>query len=55
VGPGVEVIARCGDHIVGVRQGQMMAVAFHPELSDDTRLHEYFLEMVKTAAAVPLR
>ncbi len=55
VGPGVEVIARCGDHIVGVRQGQMMAVAFHPELSDDTRLHEYFLEMVKTAAGVPLR
>jgi 5'-phosphate synthase pdxT subunit len=47
VGPGVEVIARCGDHIVGVRQGQMMAVAFHPELSDDTRLHEYFLEMVR--------
>jgi 5'-phosphate synthase pdxT subunit len=54
VGPGVEVIARCGEHIVGVRQGHMMAVAFHPELSDDTRLHEYFLEMVKTAAGAPL-
>jgi 5'-phosphate synthase pdxT subunit len=50
VGPGVEVIARCSDHIVGVRQGNMMGVAFHPELSDDTRLHEYFLEMVRAAA-----
>ncbi len=48
-GPGVEVIARCGDHIVGVRQGHTLAVAFHPELSDDSRLHEHFLEMVKTA------
>ena len=49
VGPGVEVIARCGEHIVGVRQGQMMGIAFHPELSDDTRLHEYFLEMVRSS------
>lgn len=51
VGPGVEIVARCGDHIVGVRQGEMMAVAFHPELSDDTRLHEYFLDMVRAAKA----
>jgi glutamine amidotransferase PdxT len=29
----------------------MMGVAFHPELSDDTRMHEYFLEMVRAAAA----
>ena len=49
VGPGVEVIARCGEHVVGVRQGQMMGVAFHPELSDDVRLHEYFLGLVNTA------
>jgi 5'-phosphate synthase pdxT subunit len=46
-GPGVEVIARCGEHVVGVRQGHMMAAAFHPELSEDTRLHEYFLELVR--------
>jgi 5'-phosphate synthase pdxT subunit len=50
VGPGVEVIARCGDHIVGVRQGHMVGVAFHPELGDDARLHEYFLQMVGAAA-----
>jgi len=55
VGPGVEVIARCGDHIVGVRQGQMMGVAFHPELSDDVRLHEYFLEMVRARRVRPGR
>jgi 5'-phosphate synthase pdxT subunit len=52
VGPGVEVIARCGDHIVGVRQGDMMGVAFHPELSDDARLHEYFLNMVRAGKLV---
>jgi len=49
VGPGTEVIARCGDHVVGVRQGNMMGVAFHPELGDDTRLHEYFLDKVRAA------
>lgn len=42
-GPGVEVIATCEGRIVGVRQGLLMGVAFHPELTDDTRLHEYFL------------
>ena len=46
VGAGVEVIARCDGHIVGVRQGQIIGVAFHPELGDDTRLHAYFLELV---------
>jgi 5'-phosphate synthase pdxT subunit len=51
VGPGVEVIARYGDHIVGVRQGDMMGVAFHPELGDDARLHEYFLQMVRASLA----
>jgi len=55
VGSGVEVIARCGAHIVGVRQRQMMGVAFHPELSDDTRLHEYFLEMVRARRVRPGR
>ena len=53
VGPGAQIIARCDDHIVGVRQGHLMGVAFHPELSDDTRLHEYFLDMVRVAKASP--
>lgn len=46
-GPEVEVIARCEGRIVGVRQGHMVAVAFHPELGDDTRLHEHFLGLVR--------
>jgi pyridoxal 5'-phosphate synthase pdxT subunit len=48
-GPGVDVIARCDGHIVGVRQGHMIGVAFHPELGDDTRLHSYFLELVRAS------
>jgi 5'-phosphate synthase pdxT subunit len=48
VGPGVEVIATEGkDNVpVAVRQGRVMAATFHPELSDDTRIHQTFLEMV---------
>jgi 5'-phosphate synthase pdxT subunit len=42
-GSGVEVIARCEGHVVGVRQGALLGVAFHPELTDDPRLHAYFL------------
>ena len=49
IGAGVEVIATEGkDNVpVAVRQGSVMAATFHPELSDDTRVHQAFLEMVK--------
>jgi len=47
VGPGVEVIAIEGDDPVAVREGNVMASTFHPELSDDTGIHEAFLEMVR--------
>jgi 5'-phosphate synthase pdxT subunit len=46
VGPGVEVIATEGDDPVAVRQGKVMAATFHPELSDDTRVHQAFLDLV---------
>ena len=46
VGPGVEVIATEGDDPVAVRQGRVMAATFHPELSDDTRVHQAFLDLV---------
>ena len=46
VGPGVEVIATEGADPVAVRQGRVMAATFHPELSDDTRVHRAFLELV---------
>ncbi|MBN1322055.1 MAG: pyridoxal 5'-phosphate synthase glutaminase subunit PdxT [Thermoleophilia bacterium] len=50
-GPGVEVIARCDGHVVGVRQGHMIGVAFHPELGNDVGLHAYFLEVVASVRA----
>lgn len=56
VGKGVEVIARRGEEPVGVRQGQTVGIAFHPELTQDLRLHRWFLEDVaqlKIHAAVP--
>jgi 5'-phosphate synthase pdxT subunit len=46
LGPGVEVIATEGDDPVAVRQGRVMAATFHPELSDDTRVHQAFLDLV---------
>ncbi len=47
VGPGVEVIATEGKDPVAVRQGRVMAATFHPELSDDTRVHRAFLDLVR--------
>jgi pyridoxal 5'-phosphate synthase pdxT subunit len=47
VGKGVEVIATEGTDTVAVRQGRAMAATFHPELSDDTRVHQAFLQMVR--------
>ncbi len=47
VGPEVTVLATYKDEIVAVREGQYLGAAFHPELTDDNRMHEYFLSMVK--------
>jgi 5'-phosphate synthase pdxT subunit len=44
-GDGVDVLARVDGHAVAVRQGNVVAVAFHPELSGETRLHELLLAM----------
>jgi 5'-phosphate synthase pdxT subunit len=46
VGPGVEVIGRVDDRIVAARGENILVTAFHPELTDDTRFHEYFLREV---------
>ncbi len=46
VGHGVEVIAKQGDDPVLVRQGKILAATFHPELSDDRRIHQYFLDLI---------
>jgi 5'-phosphate synthase pdxT subunit len=47
VGPGVEVIATEGSDAVAVRQGRAMAATFHPELSEDSRVHRAFLDLVR--------
>ena len=49
VGEGVEVIATEGADPVAVRQGKAMAATFHPELSDDARVHRAFLRLVGDA------
>lgn len=43
VGPDVEVLARAGGHPVAVRQGKMLATAFHPEVTGDRRVHRLFV------------
>ena len=49
VGPGVEVLAEVDGRPVLAREGRFLVAAFHPELTDDTRLHELFLESVREA------
>ena len=50
VGRGVEVLARLTDGTaVAARQGNMLALSFHPELTNDLRLHAYFLDMVRNS------
>jgi pyridoxal 5'-phosphate synthase pdxT subunit len=46
IGEGVEVLATEGSDPVAVRQGKTMAATFHPELSDDPRVHQAFLDLV---------
>ncbi|WP_173160689.1 pyridoxal 5'-phosphate synthase glutaminase subunit PdxT [Phytohabitans suffuscus] len=52
VGEGVEVIGRAAGRIVAVRQGSLLATAFHPELTGDPRVHRHFVEMVRAALNV---
>lgn len=46
VGPKVEPLSRFNEKIVAVRQGNILGTSFHPELSGDTRFHEYFIQLV---------
>ena len=48
-GPGVEVLAGYEGHPVAVREGTVLASAFHPELTDDPRFHALFMAMVTAA------
>jgi 5'-phosphate synthase pdxT subunit len=48
-GPGVEVLASHEGHPVAIREGGVLACAFHPELTDDPRLHALFMAMTTSA------
>jgi 5'-phosphate synthase pdxT subunit len=46
-GDGVKILATCRGHAVAARQGALLVTAFHPELTDDRRLHGMFVDMVR--------
>jgi pyridoxal 5'-phosphate synthase pdxT subunit len=52
VGPEVEVLAELDGEPVLLRKGRFIVASFHPELTDDTRVHERFLELVREESHV---
>ena len=52
-GPDVEILAEVDGHPVAVRQGNVLAVAFHPELTADHRVHGWLVERIRAAAQAP--
>ena len=50
-GPGVEVLSELEGEPVLLREGRFLVASFHPELTDDTRVHERFLELVRKIAS----
>ena len=52
VGPDVEVLAELNGEPVLLRQGRVLVAAFHPELTEDTRVHERFLDLVREESGV---
>jgi len=51
LGPGIETLAtRNGDPTL-IRSGRILAATFHPELTEDTRVHQYFLDIVNESKA----
>lgn len=47
-GKAVEILAQDDNEIYVAKQGKLLAVTFHPELTDDTRMHEFFLKIIKS-------
>ncbi len=45
--PDVEILAEHDGHPVLAREGRVLVAAFHPELTDDTRVHKWFLDLVE--------
>jgi 5'-phosphate synthase pdxT subunit len=46
VADNVEILSTCNNHIVAVRKGHLLGTAFHPELTNDTRLHKMFINSI---------
>ena len=46
-GPNVEILAKFNDDIIAVKQENIIGTSFHAELTEDMRLHKYFLNMIK--------
>jgi 5'-phosphate synthase pdxT subunit len=46
VNSGVEILCQLPSNVVAVKQGKTLACSFHPELTDDTRFHRYFLSLI---------
>jgi len=51
-GPNVAILAQVDGHPVLAREGRILVASFHPELTDDTRVHERFLELVREEQGV---
>lgn len=49
VGSDVEVLSKFNEKIVAIRKGNVIGTSFHPELTDDTSLHKYFVKLVNTS------
>ena len=53
VGSDVEVLSKFNERIVAVKKGNVIGTAFHPELTEDTALHKYFINLVNTSKNNP--
>jgi 5'-phosphate synthase pdxT subunit len=53
VGPGVQVLAKSREAPVLIRQGSLLIATFHPELTSDNTVHEYFLRLARNGAVKP--
>lgn len=49
IGPQVKALCKLNELVVAAQQHNMIGVSFHPELTDDTRLHEYFIRLVRSS------
>jgi len=49
VGSGVEILSKFNERVVAVKKDNVIGTAFHPELTEDTSLHKYFVNLIKTS------